>query len=85
MTQPTGRVRMSSKPRGSSRVGSGGVRNLTVRVVLGQDVFECHGSGRGHPVTRFELREVIRPVKSVDIMKYSTRLIVARKRPVELL
>ena len=47
MTRPaSGQV---LKTRGSSRVGSGGVGNLTGRVGLGQDVFMYHGVGPGHP------------------------------------
>ena len=66
--RPRGRVRTVSKPRGSSRVGSGGVGNLTGRVGSGrvgsgQEVFQYHGSGRVS-LTRSDPRTVIRLVKS---------------------
>ena len=37
------------KTRGSSRVRSGGVRNLTDRAGLGQDLFKISRVGPGHP------------------------------------
>ena len=48
-TRPAGRVKIFMKYRGSSRVGPGGVRNLTGRGGSGwvgsdQEVFKSHGS-----------------------------------------
>ena len=47
MTRSAGRIRRFTKARGSSRVGSGGVGNLTGRVASGQEVFTSQGSGPG--------------------------------------
>ena len=41
------RVRTVSKPRGSSRLGPGGVAIFTGRVGSGQEVFQDHGVGSG--------------------------------------
>ena len=46
MTRPADRVRRFSKSRGSSRVGSRGVRNITGRVGLGRDGSDRVGSDR---------------------------------------
>ena len=46
MTRPAGRGSEGfGKSCGACRVGSGGIRNLMVRVESGSEVFKCHGSG----------------------------------------
>ena len=52
MTLPAGRITRSPKHRGSSRVGSRGVRNLMGRVQSGQEVFKSHESFRPDPTRK---------------------------------
>ena len=63
MTRPAGRVRIFSKACGLSRLGSGGIRNLTGRIGSGQEVFKSLGSGQVTS-TRADPREVTRPMTS---------------------
>ena len=63
MARPAGRIRNKSNCRGSSRVGSGGARNITGRVRSLSKLTGWVGSGRPETDTNREKR----PVKSPGI------------------
>ena len=63
-----GRITRCWKPRGSSRVGPGGVGNVTIWIVSGQEAFKSHGLG--HDLTR-QKRNAVKKTETACFTFYS--------------